>query len=292
MGGVTRQVDFVSGVPEPRVLDVEWIHGSPSAKHNTDPDVQVHAYDEHTFILRQNMAVNYEAPFLFLLFGNTRAVLVDTGATDSAEFFPLRRVVDDLVRRWLDEHPRDGYPLLVLHTHAHGDHVAGDAQFTDRPDTTVVGADLNSAWAYFGFTDDPDGVARVDLGDRVLECLATPGHHEAAVTYYDPHTGFLLTGDTVYPGRLYVEDWAAFGRTIDRLIGFADIRPVTHVLGCHIEMTKEPGVDYPVLTTYQPDEPPLQMSVGQLRDIRRAIDGIGDQPGRHAFPDFVICRED
>ncbi len=292
MGGVTRQADFVTGVPEPRVLDVEWIHGSPSAKHNTDPDVQVHAYDEHTFILRQNMAVNYEAPFLFLLFGNTRAVLVDTGATDSAEFFPLRRVVDDLVRRWLDEHPRDGYPLLVLHTHAHGDHVAGDAQFTDRPDTTVVGADLNSAWAYFGFTDDPDGVARVDLGDRVLECLATPGHHEAAVTYYDPHTGFLLTGDTVYPGRLYVEDWAAFGRTIDRLIGFADIRPVTHVLGCHIEMTKEPGVDYPVLTTYQPDEPPLQMSVGQLRDIRRAIDGIGDQPGRHAFPDFVICRED
>ena len=292
MGGVTRQADFVSGVPEPRVLDVEWIHGSPSAKHNTDPDVQVHAYDEHTFILRQNMAVNYEAPFLFLLVGNTRAVLVDTGATDSAEFFPLRRVVDDLVRRWLDGHPRDGYPLLVLHTHAHGDHVAGDAQFTDRPDTTVVGADLNSAWAYFGFTDDPDGVARVDLGDRVLECLATPGHHEAAVTYYDPHTGFLLTGDTVYPGRLYVEDWAAFGRTIDRLIGFADIRPVTHVLGCHIEMTKEPGVDYPVLTTYQPDEPPLQMSVGQLRDIRRAIDGIGDQPGRHAFPDFVICRED
>jgi glyoxylase-like metal-dependent hydrolase (beta-lactamase superfamily II) len=292
MGGVTRQADFVSGVPEPRVLDVEWIHGSPSAKHNTDPDVQVHAYDEHTFILRQNMAVNYEAPFLFLLFGNTRAVLVDTGATDSAEFFPLRRVVDDLVRRWLDGHPRDGYPLLVLHTHAHGDHVAGDAQFTDRPDTTVVGADLNSAWAYFGFTDDPDRVARVDLGDRVLECLATPGHHEAAVTYYDPHTGFLLTGDTVYPGRLYVEDWAAFGRTIDRLIGFADIRPVTHVLGCHIEMTKEPGVDYPVLTTYQPDEPPLQMSVGQLRDIRRAIDGIGDQPGRHAFPDFVICRED
>lgn len=292
MGGVARQVNFVSEVPEPRVLDVEWIHGSPSAKHNTDPDVQAHAYDEHTFILRQNMAIDYEAPFLFLMFGNTRAVLIDTGATGSAEFFPLRRVVDDLIAGWLGEHPRDGYSLLILHTHAHGDHIAGDAQFTDRPGTTVVGADLDSAWAYFGFADDPDRVARVDLGGRVLECLATPGHHEAAVTYYDPHTGFLLTGDTVYPGRLYVEDWAAFGRTIDRLIGFADTRPVTHILGCHIEMTNEPGVDYPVLTTYQPDEPPLQMSKGQLRDIRKAIDEIGDQPGRHAFPDFVICRKD
>ena len=292
MSGATQRVDFATEIPEPRVLDVAWIHGSPSAKHNTDPDIQVHAYDEHTFILRQNMAIDYEAPFLFLLFGSARAVLIDTGATASAEFLPLRRVVDDLIGRWLGEHPRDGYSLLVLHTHAHGDHIAGDAQFTDRPDTTVVEADLHSAWAYFGFADDPDAVARVDLGGRVLECLATPGHHEAAVTYYDPHTGFLLTGDTVYPGRLYVQDWAAFGRSIDRLLGFAGTRPVTHVLGCHIEMTNEPGVDYPVRTTYQPDEPPLQMSVRQLRDIREAIGQIGDQPGRHAFPDFVICRED
>lgn len=283
-------VDFVSEAPEPRALDVDWIHGSPSAKHNNDPDIQVHAYDEHTFILRQNMAVDYEAPFLFLIFGNARAVLIDTGATESAEFFPLRRVVDDLIGRWLTEHPRDDYTLLVLHTHAHSDHVAGDAQFADRPRTTVVGADLNSAWEYFGYADAPDRVARVDLGGRVLECLATPGHHEAAVTYYDPHTGILLTGDTVYPGRLYVADWAAFGRTVDRLIAFADTRPVTHVLGCHIEMTNEPGVDYPVLTTYQPDEPPLQMTTGQLRDIREAIDEIGGRPGRHPFPGFVICN--
>jgi len=40
----------------------------------------------------------------------------------------------------------------------------------------------------------------------------------------DPWTGFLLTGDTVYRGRLYVEDWAAFGRAIDRLVGFAGHR--------------------------------------------------------------------
>ena len=71
-------------------LGVDWIHGSVSAKHNTDPDMQVHWYDEHTVILRQNKAINYEAPFMFLLFGGTRAVLIDTGATASPEFFPLR----------------------------------------------------------------------------------------------------------------------------------------------------------------------------------------------------------
>jgi hydroxyacylglutathione hydrolase len=282
----------MSSVPTPRELDVRWIHGSPSAKHNTDPEIQVHAYDEHTFILRQNKAVHYEAPFMFLMFGNTQAVLIDTGATESAAFFPLRTVVDDLVERWLARHPQDNYGLLVLHTHAHDDHVAADGQFTDRPNTKLVDAGLSSARAYFGFGDDADEIAHVDLGGRLLDCLATPGHHEAAVTFYDRNTGLLLTGDTVYRGRLYIEDWTTFSNSIDRLIAFAGSRPVTHVLGCHIEMTNQPGIDYPVRTNYQPDEPPLQMMVGHLRDIRRALDEIGDAPELRAFPDFVIYPED
>ncbi|MFG3583143.1 MBL fold metallo-hydrolase [Streptomyces sp. NPDC047990] len=275
-----------------RPLDVRWIHGSPSARHNTDPELQVYAHDADTVILRQNKAVHYEAPFLFLLFGEARAVLLDTGATASPAHFPLRRVVDELMRDRLAARPRDDYELLVLHTHPHGDHIAGDGQFADRPGTRVVDASRDEAWAFFGFDRDPDGVARVDLGGRVLECLATPGHHAAAVTYFDPWTGFLLTGDTVYPGRLYIEDWAAFTRTVDRLIGFCAGRPVTHVLGCHIEMTREPGQDYPVRTTHQPDEPPLEMTTAQLRAVRAAIDTVGDRPGRHVFDDFVLCRRD
>lgn len=284
--------DGAAGPASAPPLAVRWIHGSPSAKHNTDPDIQIHSYDAHTAILRQNKAIDYEAPFLYLLFGEARAVLIDTGATASAAYFPLRRVVDELIASRLAARPREGYELLVLHTHPHGDHIAGDGQFTDRPGTRVVNAARDSAWRFFGFDEAPDGVARVDLGGRVLECLATPGHHEAAVTYFDPWTGFLLTGDTVYPGRLYIEDWAAFTRTVDRLLDFCATRPVTHVLGCHIEMTRQPGQDYPVRTTYQPDEPPLEMTTAQLRDIRTAIDAVGDRPGRHVFDDFVICHRD
>jgi hydroxyacylglutathione hydrolase len=285
-------VSFAATAPQARPIDVAWIHGSVSAKHNTDPDIQVHAYDDHTFILRQNKAIDYEAPFLFLLFGNERAVLIDTGATESAEFFPLRRVVDELIERWLASHPQDGYGLLVLHTHSHGDHVAGDAQFADRPGTEVVPADLTRAWEFFGFSVEPDEVALVDLGGRILECLATPGHDEAAVTFYDPHSGLLLTGDTVYPGRLYVRDWAAFSASIEKIIAFAAERPVTHVLGCHIEMTTKPGVDYPVRTTYQPDEPPLQLTVEHLEQLRQALAGIGTRPARLALPEFIIWPED
>ncbi|MCX6498725.1 MAG: MBL fold metallo-hydrolase [Arthrobacter sp.] len=297
-------IDFTTGAPRPGDLNVAWIHGSESAKHNPDPEIQVHAYDEHTFILRQNMAVNYEAPFMFLLFGNTRAVLIDTGATAAAEFIPLRRVVDGLLDDWLALHPRDGYGLLVLHTHPHGDHVAGDAQFAGRPDTLLVDAERRSAWDFFGFADDGGGVgggadgggggqsALVDLGGRILECWPSPGHHSAAVTYYDPYTGILLTGDTVYPGRLYIHDWPAFVRTIDRLIRFCGTHPVQHVLGCHLEMSREPGVDYPIYTTYQPDEPPLQMTVDQLSEIRRAIDVVAGRAGRHVFRHFILCVEE
>ncbi|WP_424643047.1 MBL fold metallo-hydrolase [Embleya sp. AB8] len=283
-------VAFGVGTAVARGLDVAWIHGSESAKHNADVDIQVHAYDAHTVILRQNMAINYEAPFMFLLFGNERAVLIDTGATESAEFFPLRRVVDELIADWLREHPRDDYRLLVLHTHPHGDHVAGDGQFVDRADTEVVPA--GDTWAHFGFDVEPDRLARVDLGGRVLECFAGPGHHPEAVVFHDAHTGFLLTGDTVYPGRLYIVDWAAFRATIDRMIAFVADRPTSHVLGCHIEMTRKPGVDYPILTTYQPHEPPLQMSVDRLHAIRRAIDEVdaaGARPGRYRYSDFVLC---
>jgi hydroxyacylglutathione hydrolase len=279
-------------VPGRRPLGIRWIHGSVSAKHNTDPEIQVHQYDEHTLILRQNKAVDYEAPFMFLLFGDARAVLIDTGATESGEFFPLRDVVDDLMDEWLQKHSRDRYELVVLHTHSHHDHVAGDRQFHDRPDTTVVPASGLDVYGFLGLTEDLDRQAVLDLGARVLTCIASPGHDSAAVSFYDPFTGFLLTGDTVYPGRLYIRDWPAFVETIDRLVSFAETHPVSHVLGCHIEMSTTPGVDYPIRTVYQPDEAPLEMSVEQLRDVRRAVDEIGDRPGRYVYPDFVIHHLD
>ncbi|WP_059019462.1 MBL fold metallo-hydrolase [Mycobacterium sp. M26] len=273
-------------------LEVSWIHGSVSAKHNTDPDLQIYWYDDNTVILRQNKAIDYEAPFLFLLFGRERAVLLDTGATASAEYFPLRRAVDELMGQWLGRNPRDGYGLLVLHTHSHGDHVAGDGQFVDRPDTELVSADREIAWEFFGFSEDSDAIRHVDLGDRVLDVIATPGHDAAAVTFYDPWSGFLLTGDTVYRGRLYIVDWPAFTRSIDRMIEFCQTRPVTHVIGCHIEMTRQPGVDYPVRTTYQPDEPPLEMAVEHLYAVRAALREVGPEPARRAFDDFILWPED
>jgi hydroxyacylglutathione hydrolase len=285
---VPGKIRFPDGAVVPN-LDVAWIHGSETAKYNTDPDIQVHACDEHTYILRQNMAVHYEAPFMFLLFGASRALLLDTGATANPQFFPLRRTVDSIIDGWLAGHPHpDSYGLLVLHTHAHTDHTAADGQFAGRPNTVVTGAERDKAWPYFGFADDPGAVARIDLGGRLLDCLATPGHHEAAVTYHDPYSGILFTGDTIYPGRLYVLDWPAFVRSIDRLAVWCAQRPVTYLLGCHIEMTTTPGVDYPAGWSHQPDETPLELTTGHLEQIQETLKAHDLQPGRYVLPQMII----
>jgi hydroxyacylglutathione hydrolase len=269
-------------------LDVSWHHGSISPKHNTDPDIQIHAYNEHTFILRQNMAVNYEAPFMFLMFGNDRAILLDTGATRSPEFFPLRQTIDTLMDEWLVNHPRSDYTLVVAHTHLHRDHFEADSQFSDRPHTQIVGRTLTDTITFYGFQHWPAEIVSFDLGGRVLQVMGSPGHEIAEVSIYDPYAQILFTGDIFYPGRLYVMDWDAFQQSIDRLVQFTETHVINHILGCHIEMSIYPKIDYLVRSIYQPYERPLQMTVEQLKSVQTAIQEIDGKPGIYAFDDYVI----
>ena len=273
-------------------LDVTWSPGVPAGRRVPEPAIQVHHHDADTVILRQAKSVNYEAPFIFLLIGRDRALLLDTGATDDPALFPLRATVDRILEERLGQRAHDGYELVVAHSHGHNDHVAADGQFADRPATTVVPVDEQSVRAFFGLGDTGSaGPATFDLGGRALEVLSTPGHHRAAIAIHDPWTGFLLTGDTVLPGRLFAFDFAAYLTTLDALVTFTETRTVTHVLGCHVEMTTTPGRDYPIGATYQPDERPLEMTVAQLVAVRNAAASVDGRRGVHRFDDFIIYNE-
>jgi glyoxylase-like metal-dependent hydrolase (beta-lactamase superfamily II) len=287
------EVDFVGGAPVDGGLDVVWNHGTRGRKGGKEPAIQVHHYDEHTVILRQSKTLNYEAPFLFLLFGNRRAFLLDTGATEDAQVFPLRATVDRLIDEWLSRHPREEYGLVVAHTHGHGDHVAGDGQFEGRAHTEVVGREVEEVQAFFGFDPAswPVQTVEFDLGGRVLELFGSPGHHKAAVTTYDPWTAILFTGDTILPGRLYAFDFPEFRATVDRMVAFAETHPVRHVFGCHVEMTDQPGRDYPIGAEYQPHERAPQMTVAQLLAVRDASGAVAARPGVHVFDDFIVYHE-
>jgi hydroxyacylglutathione hydrolase len=87
---------------------------------------------------------------------------------------------------------------------------------------------------------------------------------------------------------LHLQDVAAFVASLDRLVAFAGSRPVTHVLGCHIEMRRTPGRDCPIGSTYQPDESVPQMTVDQFVVVRDAAAAVADAPGVHVLDDFII----
>lgn len=262
-----------------------------NAGRRGEPPLQTLRVGEGTVILRQSKRTSYEAPFLYLLFGSARAVLFDTGATADPSRFPLRATVDDLVATWLLGHPHEEpYTLVVAHTHAHGDHVAGDAQFRDRADTTIVPHAPEGVAAFFGLPDWPQGRAAFELGGRILTVLPIPGHQRASIAVYDPCTQFLLTGDTVYPGRLYIQDSEAFRQSTERLARFVDDVPVSRVMGAHIEMTRTPGRDYPIGARFQPREAPLPLTASDVKDVARAARDTVNRRGVHRRDRFILFQ--
>ena len=276
-------VTFESGT-----LSEQWIHGSASCYTNTDPAIQVHPYNENLTILRQSKCINYEAPFIYLFFGETRAIMFDTGATKSAIRFPIQKTIEKLLVEHYGVAERANIQLVVAHTHGHGDHVAGDSQFEDKANTTVVGITASAVSKFFGLTSWPEGSAEFDLGGRILQIVPIPGHEDSHIAVYDQQTGILISGDTLYPGRLYIRDWAAYRESVARLTAFLADKEVTHVLGAHIEMSTTPGVDYPVGTTYQPSEHDLPLTKDTLDLLNTRLLDLGAFPQEDVQDDFII----
>lgn len=250
----------------------KWIDGTACG---TDPAIQTWNYAEGTFILRQSLCTTFEGPFMYLLVGATKALLVDTG-TGGVD---LRAEVLKLLAG-------KNVQLVVAHSHSHGDHVSGDNAFKGQASTTVVGLQPSAVKQFFGITGDAP--AAFDLGGRVVDVLAIPGHQAAHVAFYDHETKLLLTGDTLYPGRLYIDDWNGYRASIPRLVAFVDAqRPVSFVLGGHIEMPKT-GSDFAFGAKQHPNEHALELGDKDLRELDTAVKAMGATPSREVHPTFII----
>jgi hydroxyacylglutathione hydrolase len=241
---------------------VKWIHGSPDCSKGIDPPIQVFQRDKSTWVLRQNKCLSFEAPFMYLLLGDDRALLLDTGATDNPESFPLLTTVRSLIGE---------RSLLILHSHSHGDHRRGDTQFSGQTGVELVAPNAASLRVFLDKADGTGSDRSIELGGREVIVIETPGHQEGSITLYDSQTRWLLTGDTVYPGLIYVKDWQAYRESISRLASFAQSHELAAVLGAHIEMTDKAGEYYPVGTVYQPHEAPLPLSPEVLQTLDKAL---------------------
>ena len=253
------------------------------------PDWDVHEIDRDLYILRQSPCASYEKPFVFLLFGDDRALLLDTG---DGEDNHLAVAVARLVRLWRERTGHGAISLIVAHTHEHGDHIGGDADLAALrlPELTVAVTplELEATKRLFGIASWATDIGQLDLGGRVLDAIPIPGHSKLSIALYDRRTQILLSGDTLYPGRLYVFDFPAFEASIARLVQFTADRPVAHVIGNHIEQTSTPFRDFPIGTLFQGDEHELALSRGALLELQAALAGMHGAPRRLALRDFTI----
>ena len=138
-------------------------------------------------------------------------VLVDSGTG-------LDHMVAERIERILNGRSLD----IIVATHCHYDHVGGIASLVDRfgsevraaePDAQAIreGDDGMTLAHMFGGSLGPVDVKAIedgdvlDLGDRRLRVIRTPGHTRGSICLYDDASGTLISGDTLFE--------SGFGRT-------------------------------------------------------------------------------
>ena len=268
----------------PGSMDVHWNEGAADCATSTQDPIQVHRYESQTLILRTNLCKHFEANFVYLLVGSKRALLIDTGPVADPKEVPLARTVLKLFPLGEDN---SSFPLLVVHTHEHRDHWAGDSQFASLPSVQVVSADFEKMRAFFEFNAWPNAIAQIELGDRLIDVIPTLGHTSAHVAYYDERTGLLFSGDFLLPGRLTIENTDAYRESAKRASVFARDHPVRYILGSHIELDSA-GALYDAGSHYHPNEHALQLSQDDIGALQVALEEFN---GFYAkYPDFVLTH--
>ncbi len=166
----------------------------------------VEPIDSRTFAIAEPRyaQLNYS----YLLLGNESAILFDAGP-GVRDIRPVTHSLTDL-------------PITFIPSHFHYDHIGNDITFErvaviDLPflRERAESNRLPLTWQEHlgsgeGFETpvlevdqwiEPGSV--IDLGERQLQLVYTPGHTTDSVSLFDVGTGALFSGDFIYPGNLY-----------------------------------------------------------------------------------------
>lgn len=200
-----------------------------------------------------------EETISYLILGTSRALLFDTGMGIS----DIKKLTAELTR----------LPVAVLNSHTHDDHVGGNWEFgnvygmdTDftrknakgsREDAQAeiapgeicgklpAGFDRKTyatrPWTITTYIHDGE---RIELGERTLEVIATPGHTPDAICLLDRKNGLLFTGDTYYPAPIWLfrpeTDLNAYENSVKKLVAL--VPEIKLVLGAHNVPVAQPSV--------------------------------------------------
>jgi hydroxyacylglutathione hydrolase len=223
----------------------------PVAGRWVDDYFVVEPIDSTTFAIGEPRY--YQGNYSYLIIGTVRAVLFDAG-TGTRDITPVVRSLTSL-------------PITVIPSHLHYDHVGALGRFdsTALIDDPSLRARINDSqltlgrYEFLGFYDrlkTPTfhvdewwaSGSTVDIGDRRLQVISTPGHTPTSVALYDETRRQLFLGDFMYPGELYAflpaASRGAYLSTTRRLLSI--LAPDTRLYTAHMQDAPAP-VRAPVL---------------------------------------------
>jgi len=199
---------------------------------------------------------HWEETHCYLLNGSERSLLIDTGLGICDIHEQVIKLTDK--------------PIIAIATHIHWDHIGGHKFFpqfyahqnelhwlrgefpltleqikgmvVDRCELPE-GYDVNT---YEFFQGTPTKVLNdnevIDLGDRCVQIVHTPGHSPGHMCFWEKERGYLFTGDLVYKDTLFAyfpsTDPEAYLNSLERVAAL----PVKRVLPAHHTLNIAPEI--------------------------------------------------
>lgn len=170
--------------------------------------------DKETYIISEYK--HWEETHCYLLIGSKKSLLIDTGLGIENIYEVVKALTDK--------------PVIAIATHIHWDHIGGHKYF---PNFYAHKDELDWLCGKFPLTietikamvlercDIPENFEintyeifqgkptkilsngeKIDLGNRSIEIIHTPGHSPGHMCFWEKEKGYLFTGDLVYKGTL------------------------------------------------------------------------------------------
>jgi len=171
--------------------------------------------DKETYIISEYR--HWEETHCYLLNGSERSLLIDTG-------LGICNIYDEVIKL-------TDRPVTAVATHVHWDHIGGHKYFPDFyaqkselnwlngefpltveqiREMVIDRCDLPEEYnvdTYDFFQGTPTRVLKdndvINLGDRSVYVLHTPGHSPGHMSFFEKERGYLFTGDLVYKDILF-----------------------------------------------------------------------------------------